>query len=207
MSESGAPVLPASGKGIGRDQTRDRLLRAAEETFGKRGFHGASIAEMTRKAGIAQGSFYLHFPSKEEIFRELMRTRGVELRDALAASVAGIDRHADIERAGFMAFFRWIAEHPWFYRITRQAEFIDPALREGWYREFASKYAESLGRAMDAGAFARADPEVLAWAIIGMADLIAMRWLVWERTPELPPEKLDAFLEIAARTLGARPTV
>ena len=204
MSGSGTPAPPASAKGAARDQIRERLLAAAEEIFGRRGFYGASIAEVTRRAGIAQGSFYLHFPSKEAIFRELMRTRGVELRDTLRRSVKGIQKRSDIERVGFIAFFRWIGDHPWFYRVTRQAEFIDPALREGWYREFAQDYAAALAGAMEAGAIDRTDPEVLGWAIMGMADFIAMRWLVWEGRPGLPSDKLEAFLQIASRALGAR---
>jgi hypothetical protein len=48
------------------EQTRRRLLEAAEEVFGELGFRRASIAEIVRRAGVAQGTFYLYFDSKEE---------------------------------------------------------------------------------------------------------------------------------------------
>lgn len=204
MSGTGTPALPDGARSSDRPRVRERLLAAAEEIFGRRGFYGASIADMTRKAGIAQGSFYLHFPSKEAIFRELMRSRGDELRRILRDATMGSSPRAEIERAGFKAFFEWIADHPWFYRATRQAEFIDPELREQWYRSFADGYAEGLRSAMDRGAIPEADPEVLAWAMMGAADFTAMRWVVWHGNGEkMPGEKLDAFLDLAVRLLGA----
>ena len=52
--------------------TRDAILRAAEVVIGETGFAAASIADITRKAGIAQGTFYIYFQSKDEVFRELV---------------------------------------------------------------------------------------------------------------------------------------
>ena len=206
MSDTGIPALPVHGRSPDRADVRARLLEAAEEIFGRRGFYNASIAEITRRAGIAQGSFYLHFPSKEEIFRELMRSRGEEMRDALAGVGEPGSPDWATQREAFRRFFEWIVEHPWFYRVTRQAEFVDPALREGWYREFAKRYVGLLEKGMETGLIPKADPEVLGWAVMGAADFTAMRWVVWEAEGRsMPPDKIDAFMEIVARLLGTCP--
>jgi len=51
--------------------TREKILRAAETEFGEKGFHEAAISAITHRAGVALGTFYVYFESKEEIFRAL----------------------------------------------------------------------------------------------------------------------------------------
>lgn len=185
-------------------RTRARILAAAEEIFGRRGFHEASISEITRGAGVAQGSFYVYFPSKLAIFEELIRARGRELNSMLSSVALQHPQRADAEAAAVRAFFAWIAEHRWLYRVVRQAEFVSPELREDWYRGFADGYAMALSRAMGAGEIEREDPEVVAWAVMGLCDFVAMRWIVWGEEPELPAETLEACVRVVLRALGAR---
>src|SRR6266568_5140068 len=64
---------PSEGKSLSprprrSDQTRAKILDAAEEVFGQRGYHGASVVEITKKAGVGLGTFYLYFPSKIDIY-------------------------------------------------------------------------------------------------------------------------------------------
>jgi AcrR family transcriptional regulator len=61
-------------------EKRGLLLRAAARIFSERGFHAAKVSEITAEAGVAQGTFYLYFPSKEAIFVELMRDFAGDLR-------------------------------------------------------------------------------------------------------------------------------
>ena len=55
-------------------KTQRALLDAAAVEFGEKGFHEGSISGITRRAGVALGSFYTYFVSKDEIFRALVRT-------------------------------------------------------------------------------------------------------------------------------------
>src|SRR4051812_5086723 len=66
------------------------LLRAAEAVFAERGLDNAKIEEITERAGHSKGSFYLHFTSKEDAFRQL-----VESTLARLASCLDGDRMAD----------------------------------------------------------------------------------------------------------------
>lgn len=184
------------------ERTRARILEAAEEVFGRRGFHDASIVEITQRADVAQGTFYVHFESKHQIFEELIRTRGRELRSSLRAAAQGLTRRHDIEAAGFRAYFRWIAEHAGIYRVARTAEFVEETLIDEWYRTFAEPYASALRRAMDAGEIAPGDPDLTAWAVVGMADFVALRFIVWQGGSELPSDRVEAFIAVALRTLG-----
>jgi AcrR family transcriptional regulator len=193
-------VLTRSGK---KERTRARLLGAAEEVFGLRGFNDASIVEITQRAGVALGTFYVYFPSKTSIFNYIVETRIADLRDHLRAAQEKARGQAELERAVLRAFMEWATMHPNAYRAARQADYVEGTRLRDWYTMFVEDYASRLSRAMDAGALARTNPEVLAWSVIGMADLLATHWITWTaQPPQIPADQLDAFLDIAVRTLG-----
>ena len=94
---------------------------------------------------------------------------------------------AETERLGFAAFFRFTAEHPALYRIIRQAEFVSPEILHLHYERLTSGYVSGLRQAMEAGEIAEGDPELLAWALMGIGELVGMRWILWNGREELPP--------------------
>ena len=161
-------------------RTRQQLLRAAEGVFGKRGFEGASISEITRRAGVAQGTFYIYFPDKKSVYVELVEELGRRLRNHLAEAVEGLEDRLDVERAGLEAFFRFTRQHRSLYRLVRQAEFVDDRAFRAYYRSMAAPYAAGLAEAMDAAQIRRMDPEALAYCLMGIADFLGMRWALWE---------------------------
>ncbi len=63
------PKAPPTAKGRA---TRQAILEAAEEVFGELSYDRASIAEITRRAGVAQGTFYVYFADKKAAFIELV---------------------------------------------------------------------------------------------------------------------------------------
>jgi AcrR family transcriptional regulator len=162
-------------------RTRRRLLAAAEAAFGTRGYFETSIIDITRRARVAQGTFYVYFPSKRAIFTELVQERSRDLRAAIQSAVKGQPDRRRVERLGFEAFFKFIRRHPAMYRIVRQAEFVDPNLFRWYYRRFADGYIRGLKGAMAAGQIRRLDPEVLAYCLMGIADFLGMRWVLWEK--------------------------
>jgi hypothetical protein len=111
---------------------------------------------------------------------------------------------AEMERLGFAAFFRFTAEHPALYRIIRQAEFVSPEMLQLHYERLTSGYVAGLRQAMEAGEITEGDPELLAWALMGIGELVGMRWILWAGRDELPPDVLDELGRIVARTLGSR---
>ena len=136
--------VPRTDRG---SNTRRRLLEAAERVFAERGYHDASIVKITEAAGVAQGTFYIYFASKQEIFDEVVLDLNHRVRQAMAeASSQGTSR-SDAERRGFEAFFRFTGEHPALYRIIRQAEFVSPHTLRLHYQRIVEGYVEGLNRA------------------------------------------------------------
>lgn len=202
LGESHDDDAPLSRAGK-KERTRARLIDAAEEVFGLRGFNDASIVEITQRAGVALGTFYVYFPSKTSIFNYIIETSIGDLRDHLRDAQESATGRPQIERAILRAFMQWASTHPNAYRAARQADYVEGARVREWYAKFVNDYAIRLRSAMDQGSLARTDPEVLAWSVIGMADLVATHWITWNGpSTELPPEQLDAFLDIAMRALG-----
>ncbi len=167
------------------ERTRQELLDASELVFGERGFEHASISEITRRAGVALGTFYVYFPHKEAVFTELVDQLGERLRQTLSTAIKGTRTRLEMERAGFRAFFEFAGKHRNLYRIVRQAEFVDEAVYHRYYRRLAEAYAKGLSRAMAAKEIGRFDPEVIAYALMGIADFIGMRFVVWDSPAEL----------------------
>lgn len=165
-------------------RTRAKLLEAAEAEFGRKGFYEAQVVDITRRAGVAHGTFYTYFPSKEAIFIELVREINEQLRARLRAAIAGVHDRRQIEHAGFRAFFDFIKDHARAYRIVREAEFIgSPKNTAGrWYYErFAQGYVPALAQAMKDGQIRCSDPEALAYALMGIGHFIGVRWVLWEK--------------------------
>jgi AcrR family transcriptional regulator len=182
--------------------TRQRLLDAAEDVFAELGYHEASIVKITEAAGVAQGTFYLYFASKQEIFEELVRDLNRRVRHAMAAGAERGRTRAEAELLGFAGYFEFAAQHGALYRIIRQAEFVSPETLHDHYQAIASSYVAALESAMDRGEVARMDPEVLAWALMGMGELLGMRWIVWEGAGEVPQELLEQMRLLIERVLG-----
>ncbi|MGH2793079.1 MAG: TetR/AcrR family transcriptional regulator [Actinomycetota bacterium] len=184
------------------DKTRKKIVDAAEEAFGKHGYHGASIVEITRSAGVGLGTFYVYFPSKIEIYRHLLRTYLDDFVRVAREATVGAGDYREIIRSSFGAFFDWIGDRPGIMRLLREAEFVDSKLLSELYGASAAEYRRLIEGAMKAGYIAPGDPEVLAWGIMGMTELAVLRWLVWPGQKRIDPERLDAYVEVLIRACG-----
>ncbi|CAN5173374.1 TetR/AcrR family transcriptional regulator [soil metagenome] len=191
---------PLSSRGA---RTRRRLLEAAENVFAELGYHDASIVKLTEAAGVGQGTFYLYFSSKKEIFDELVLDLNHRVRQAMTEASSRGGTRPERELLGFTAFFRFTAEHPALYRIIRQAEFVSPEMLHRHYDRLTEGYVAGLRQAMADGEIASGDPEVLAWALMGIGELVGMRWILWAEKDELDPDVLAELATIISRAIGA----
>ena len=161
-------------------ETRDKLLEAAENEFGERGFHEAAISGITQRAGVALGTFYVYFDSKEEIFRALVSHMGHLTRQWIAERIAESPDRLTAERRGIQAFFEFVRRHSNLYQIISEAQFVaEDAYRE-YYTSFADAYRQNLERAAVDKDIREGDYEVWAWALIGMSVFLGMRFAAWD---------------------------
>jgi AcrR family transcriptional regulator len=171
------------------------LLRAAEAAFAERGLTRARVADITARAGVSKGAFYLHFKSKEDCFQQIVegfiaRLAGcveppVDLHDGAPAAAAEILRrlHAhDIAVIEFCwqnrALLRMMLAGgggaPYAYLIDEFAARMAKQ-SEGWLR---------IG--MRVGLYrADMDPAVVAAMISGAYDRLVRELIQQERRPDI----------------------
>jgi AcrR family transcriptional regulator len=186
------------------ERTRQKLLESAERIFAEVGYHDASIVKITEAAGVGQGTFYLYFSSKKQVFDEVVLDLNARVRHAMTEAAEKGTTRAESELLGFGAFFRFTAEHPALYRIVRQAEFVSPETLVTHYERLTGGYVSGLRQAMEAGEVAEGDPEVLAWSLMGIGELVGMRWILWAQREQVPEEVFDSLARVIVRALGSK---
>ena len=186
------------------ERTRQKLLESAERIFAEVGYHEASIVKITEAAGVGQGTFYLYFTSKKQVFDEVVLDLNARVRAAMTEAAEQGKTRSERELLGFGAFFRFTAEHPALYRIIRQAEFVSPETLVVHYERLMRPYAAGLEQAMASGEVAEGDAEVLAWSLMGIGELVGMRWILWNGEQGMPEQVFDELARVIVRALGAK---
>ena len=90
--------------------------------------------------------------------------------------------------------------------MIRQAEFVSPRALHAHYEAIAAGYVIGLQAAMDAGEIADANPDTLAWLLMGVGEIVGMRWILWSDADAVPDEVLDEMYTFILRGLGAEET-
>ena len=190
---SGGAKVPRTERGR---RTLRAILDAAAAEFGTRGFHDASIGGITRAAGVASGTFYTYFDSKDAVFRALVADLSARVRDHVAPDIRAASDQIAAERAGLAAFIRFVREHKEIYRIIDEAEFVDPASFRAHYTSTAERIAHRLQAAAGRGEVRGDVGEVHAWAIMGMNVFLGLRYGVWDddRGADQVADTIAAFL-------------
>lgn len=191
-------LAPSTPRG---EATRNRVLEAAEQVFGEKGYYGASVTEITRAAGVAQGTFYLYFRGKKEIFLDLVDDLGRRLATATLEASAKASSYSEAERLGFKAFFDLARARRHIYRIISECDRVDPVSYRRFYADLADTYKKANAAAAARGEIVDSDPEVLAYCMLGVGHFLALRYLLWD--DNMPAETEDAAIAFVQR--GLRP--
>jgi len=189
-----SPIVPATPRG---EATRRKLLEAAEKEFGEKGYHAASVSSITTRADVGQGTFYLYFRSKEEVFTTLVREIGHSLRRHTAQAMSKVSPRLKAERAGLQAFFEFAQQHPGLYRIVQESQFVDDSVFREYYQRLAAGYTQGLQEATDRGELAPGNAEIRAWSLMGIGHFIGLKHCLWQN--EVPSAQLmDEVMNLIA---------
>ena len=148
---------------------RERIADAALDQLAEGGYASASVVAVARRAGVATGSVYRHFPSKADLFAEVFRRASQREVDVLRAMT---DRGEPVSHrlAAWVEAFvrRALAEPVRAYALI--AEPVDPAVeaeRLTFRRAYADLFARALHDGVEAGELPPLDVDLTAAAIVG----------------------------------------
>lgn len=151
--------------------TRERLLRSAQELIEEGGYGAASVVAIAERAGVAAGTLYRHFASKQELFVEVFRFVCAREERAMRAAASGLVEGPAVERLEIVlaTFARRALRNP---RLAWAllAEPVDPqvdAERLAYRERYAAVVAETLRAAITAGEVPEQSIELTAAALVG----------------------------------------
>jgi AcrR family transcriptional regulator len=196
----------------GAAPTRERILDAAVELFGRRGYRGTSVGEIEQAAGLAprSGALYKHFPSKEALLEAAVERRGLaadRLQPLVWTADLG-DIRSELRAMGRLAL-REIGRDQAVLRIVMREGDNFPELRERFHdrvvRQGHAQTAALLHRI--AGRAGARDVDLDALAVVLLGPIINYRVLetLFGRPPGGVPEGrfLEAWVDSALGLLGA----
>ncbi len=188
-------------------RTRDELVTAARRVFERDGYSGARVADIAAEAGVAHGSFYTYFSSKQDAFLAVMREVGRQFRDAIVAQGGrGEDAYEALDRSNRRYLDAYRANSV-IWALAEQVATVDPEIhriRLRGRRQHVERVANTIRRWQDRGmADPGIDPQTTAGALVSMLSNFAYWWLAGGDSYD--PEAAAATLtDIWARAVGLR---
>lgn len=171
-----------------------QLLELGEELFAERGYGGASMDELARRAGVSKPVIYDLVGSKEELYRACVARAGQELYERVQEAVVAAPDPLAKARAGGLAFFRFVADHRRSWEVLFAG---DPGPFAAEASRIRGRQAELQLRLLgdpEVGLGAALDPlqaEALVHAVNGAYEALA-GW--WYDHPDVTPETLVDWL-------------
>ncbi|GAB2518390.1 TetR/AcrR family transcriptional regulator [Nocardia heshunensis] len=190
------------------ERTRGALIAAAREVFERDGYLDAKIADISKTAGMASGSFYTYFDSKEEIFAALVEQVSEEMLHPHVRERSGITDPRALIEAAHRDYLLSYKRNARLMALFEQVAHIDEnfrRLRVERGKAFAQRNARMIRDLQESGrASADLDPMITAHALSGMVSRMAN--LVFVQQQRIPFEKLVATLtDLWANALQLRP--
>lgn len=178
------------------------ILDAATHVFAERGFFGAQVADIARRAGIAAGTVYLYFRSKDEILTSLfdrtMQDAIREGKDAIAAANTPGERLRQIARVHLERLGRDRALAIVFQVELRQSTKFMARLSATRLRTYLGLIRDTIAEGQASGEFRTGVPPTLAAKMFfGALDEMATNWILSERRYALADDAdtiVDVFL-------------
>jgi TetR/AcrR family transcriptional regulator len=189
-----------------RKRRQREFLETAEEIFSRKGFHSATIQEISEKSEFAVGSIYHMFRNKDEIYTALLQMRLEEYLSLLEDRIN--NSHGPLEKVQSLieAKFRYFSEHKPFLRL-----FLDTTLGSGWdvqiggveklmsrYEDYLTLLTGIFEEGIKKKLFAGNDPIGMALAMEGMVRAFVTYWVRHEED-QIPLPEFSTIKEILLR--------
>ncbi|KQT09731.1 TetR/AcrR family transcriptional regulator [Ramlibacter sp. Leaf400] len=189
-------------------RVRDQLMVSAARVVGDHGYRDASVQRITADAGLAQGTFYLYFASRQALFDELLPHFGLQMLEQVRLRSEDVHGFLEREEMGMKAVVEYLHENPWFWRLLNEAEVEAPVAWQRHHEEVTRRYVSFLKRARAAGdltGYSVAELATLAQLLVAARDYIYRTHLTTHgRGKKVPPAVLKTYRKFIENGLAPR---
>ncbi len=173
----------------------EEIINAALAVFGDAGFVGARLDEIAQRAGVSKGTLYLYFDSKEELFREVVRSKIVSVVEAGEQEVARMPGTAEERLVKLIRAIWSVVSDPAMARITKlmHSELANfPELAQFYYDEVIVRVRKLVRSVLAEGvASGEFRPEQSEYAARAISHLLVMGAKMLHFFREFDPEPLQ----------------
>ena len=203
MEVRGSRLQPAQE---GKETTRRRILDAAEEVFSEKGYHGSAVDDIVRASSTSKGSFYFHFPSKQEIFFALVDRLVVALAHSTEEAIGRENGALAKVTAALDTVFRTFTRHRSLAKIllvggVGLGRAFDERLL-AMHSRFADAIKWHLDEAVEEGSIPPVDTELAAYVWMGAVNEVIVRW-IYTGQPEPLEKALEGLRGLLLRSISA----
>lgn len=189
-------------------ETRDRLFFAACELFVANGYVGTTVDSIAERAGVAKGTFFVHFKTKDAVVRQLIENQMASARRARDRAIAAGGGPLEALRATALALGKQGGASKMLTRAVLAASLESGEVGGDATRLFEDMHQLMLSDARDAekrGLLARgADPERLAWSLLASYLGACLHFATSPRARPLL-DQLTPLVDTSLAAAGARP--
>src|SRR5438477_4842640 len=197
MTVHSSPERPERGdRGDRAGDKRERILTAAERVFARRGFFAARVSEIARDAGVADGTIYLYFKSKDDLLISLFENRMRQVNERLRQAIA--DRPPGEQLRAFIhSYLQLVSEEPTVAEVLtielRQSSKFMKEYDNPQFADFLRMLGGIIAEGQTRGELDDSVPaHVAARMIFGMLDELALAWVLARSPgPGTRPKKFD----------------
>ncbi len=183
------------------EATRGRLFDAAVEIVGESGYAATSVALITARAEVAQGTFYNYFDSRQDLLDQLLPAISDRLHDLVRERVRAAPDHAvGRERARISAFFEFLEEAPHLFKILSEGRVQAPLGFSRHLEQQTASYRRALAYELKRGNLLITDAdqmEVVAQMLLSSREYLSARFcFVGERFVRPPAFVVDSYMKL-----------
>jgi len=176
-----------------RSARREQLLGAAREVFVAQGYHAAGMDDIAERAGVSKPVLYQHFPSKRELYLALLQLHSDELLEAVRTALASTPDNKQRVLATMTAYFSFIDSGSDAFRLIFESDLRNDPEVNDLVRSVNTSCAQAISEVIsDDTGLPGPEAELLAFALAGMANIMARHWL--ETGRQVPREVADALV-------------
>lgn len=162
---------------------RERILSAAERIFARHGFFAAKVSDVAKEAGVADGTIYLYFKSKDDLLISLFERRMQQVNETLKAAVERVASPREQLRAFIKAYLQLVHDEPSAAEVLtielRQSSKFMKEYENPQFADFLRMLGGIIAAAQDKGELDGGIPShVAARMIFGMLDELALAWVL-----------------------------